>query len=365
MDLCDVTLREGDQLPGRSYSVDQKLEAAGILDDLGLPYVQAGFPATGEKDREVTRTLAGSLEASVVAIARAVPSDVEAALEAEADVIEVFAPLSDLQLEHVLDTSREEVLDVIQAAVDSASDGGATVHLCIVDAFRTEQRHLVTAIEQFDPVEVVNLADTVGIRTPASVRSFLEGLCDRSAVTPSELAVHFHDDLGVGTANVLTAYELGVGKADVSVASYGERAGNASLEEVIAIADLEYGDSMGIDPSRLIPSCHAVLETLDEAVDPRKALLGELVTQHESGLHTAAMLDEPSVFEPFDPARFGGERRLVFGEGTGRGACTKLLERAGIEADEETVNTLLALLAEQGPMDTDEAVALAQREFGG
>lgn len=364
MDLCDVTLREGDQLPGRSYSVDQKLEAAGVLDDLGLPYVQAGFPATGQKDREVTRTLAGSLEASVVAIARAVPSDVEAALEAEADVIEVFAPLSDLQLEHVLDTSREAMFDAMQTAVESASDGGATVHLCIVDAFRTEQRHLVTAIERFDAVQVVNLADTVGIRTPASVSTFLEELCNRTAVTPSELAVHFHDDLGVGTANVMTAYELGIGKADVSVAAYGERAGNASLEEVVAIADLEYGDSMGIDPSELIPSCHAVLETLEETVDPRKSLLGALVTQHESGLHTAAMLDEPSVFEPFDPARFGGERRLVFGEGTGRGAGRKLLERAGVETDEETVNAMLERLAEQGPMGMDEALALARREFG-
>lgn len=365
MDLCDVTLREGDQLPGRSYSVDQKLDAARVLDDLGLPYVQAGFPATGEKDREVTRTLAGSLAASVVAIARAVPRDVEAALAAEADVIEVFAPLSDLQLEHVLDTSREAMFDAMQTAVESAADGGATVHLCIVDAFRTEQRHLVSAIERFDAVEVVNLADTVGIRTPASVRSSLEELCDHPAVTPSDLAVHFHDDLGVGTANVMAAYELGIGKADVSVAAYGERAGNASLEEVVAIADLEYGDTMGIDRSELIPSCHAVLETLDEAVDPRKALLGELVTEHESGLHTAAMLDEPSVFEPFDPARFGGHRRLVFGEGTGRSAARKLLERAGVEADEETVKAMLARLAEQGPMDTDEAVALAQREFGG
>lgn len=364
MRLCDVTLREGEQLPGRSYSVEQKLEAAQVLDELGVPFIQAGFPVTGESDRRVTRTLASSLDAAVVGIARAIPGDVDAALQAEADVVEVFAPLSTLQLTHVLDRPREDVFEAIREAVDQASAGGAAVHLCIVDAFRTEQRHLVDAIERFDDVEYLNLADTVGIRTPTSVRSFLEDLCDASGVAPGRLGVHFHDDLGVATATAMSAYEIGVGRVDVSVASFGERAGNASLEEVVAIADLEYDDPLGVDRSRLIPSCQTVLEGLGEAVQPRKALLGEEVVEHESGLHTAAMLDEPSVFEPFDPARFGGERRLVFGAGTGRGAARKLLARAGIEPDDETVQAFLERLAADGPMGTDEAVSLAERAFG-
>lgn len=365
MDLCDVTLREGDQLPGRSYSVEQKLEAAHVLDELGVPLVQAGFPVTGKRDREVTRTLADSLDAAVVGLARAVPGDVDAALEAAADVIEILAPISARQLTHVVHRPREEMYEAIREAIDRAATGGATVHLCIVDAFRTDQRHLVDAIDRFGDVGVVNLADTVGIRTPTSVRTFLDGLCDASGVAPERLGVHFHDDLGVATANAVSAYEVGVGRVDVSVASFGERAGNASLEEVVAIADLEYDDSLGVDRSILIPSCHAVLDGLGETIQPRKALLGEEVVEHESGIHTAAMLDEPSVFEPFDPARFGGERRLVFGEGTGRGAARKLLERAGIDPDEDTVRTMLELLAREGPVGTDEAVALAEREFGG
>lgn len=361
MRLLDATLREGSQMPGRDYSVDQKVSAARALDDFGLPYVQVGFPATGERDREAVRRLAGDLRADVVAIARAVESDVEAALAADADVVEVFAPLSSLHLEHAIGKSREEAFAMLGEAVDRIHEGGATAHVTFVDAFRTDREHLVRAFETFD-AEYVTLADTVGARTPRSVESILSDLAPD--VDLGRVGVHFHDDLGVATANVLTAYEVGVAKADVSVASLGERAGNPALEEVVVAGDLEYDESFGLDREALVPACHAVLDALDEAVDPRKAVLGEEVTQHESGIHTAAMLEEPSVFEPYSPERFGGERTLLFGRGTGRTGARRLLERAGVEADAETVDAFLDLLGDEGPMDAETAEQRAREAFG-
>lgn len=361
MDLCDVTLREGDQMPGRDYSVDQKVAAGEALDRLGVAFLQAGFPITGETDRETVSVLADRTDADVVALARATPGDVDAALEADADVVEVMAPLSDVQLEHALGTSRGDVFSMLEEAVDRAQEGGATAHVTLVDAFRTDVAHLVDAFERFPDVPHVNLADTVGARSPRSVRCLLEELGD--TVDRSRVGVHFHDDMGVATANVLASYDAGVGKADVSVASLGERAGNPALEEVVVAGTTDLDESFGLDLTEVIPTCNEVLDALEESVEPRKAVLGREVTEHESGIHTAAMLDEPATFEPFAPADFGGNRRLLFGAGTGRTGARKLLERAGVSPTDDRVTTLLDALAERGPLETEEAIALVADLF--
>lgn len=361
MELSDVTLREGDQMPGRSYSVEQKVSAGKALDRLGLDYIQAGFPITGETDREAIRQLSTAVDADVVSLARATQSDVEAALEADTDVVEVFISISDTQLEHVLGMDRETALSTLAEAVDRGREGGATVHVSLADAFRASPDHIAEVAETLPDVEYLTLADTVGARVPTSVRTHLQEIAE--SVDLDRVGVHFHDDLGVATANVLTAYDVGVARADVSVAALGERAGNPALEEVVAAGVTEYDDTFGVDESRLVPSCHDVLDTLGEDVDPRKAVLGSEVCEHESGIHTTAMLDEPSVFEPFDPSRFGGERRLLFGANTGRTGAKKLLERAGIEPTDQRVTDFLDRLAERGELETEAAVAEAESMF--
>lgn len=359
MFLNDVTLREADQMPGRDYSVEQKVEAGRKLNALGLVFIQPGFPVTGEKDREVIRRLADTCDARIVALARAVEKDIEAAVEAEADVVEVIVPISDLQLEYTLGKSRDVVVKMAREAVDLVRDHDAVPHLTLIDAFRTETEYLREIANEFEEVEYLTLADTVGAKTPVSVERLLSEL--EGSVDLSRIGVHFHDDMGVATANVLAAYGAGVGKADVSVASLGERAGNPALEEVVVSGVVEYEDSFGVDECELVPACEGVLATLGEedVAGPRKAVLGSEVTEHESGIHTAAMLQDPSVFEPFDPYRFGGQRRLLFGTGTGASGASTLLSRAGVEPTDSRVEEFLSLLAEAGPVDETEALGLA------
>lgn len=361
MILTDVTVREASQMPGRSYSAEQRIEAGLAIDRLGVDRIQAGFPVTGEVDREVTRELAARADAEVGAIARALPGDVEAALDADAEAVEVFAPVSDLHLEHDLGKPREEVLEMVESAVGSLLDGGVRVRVAVLDAFRTDHEHLATVAERFGDDATIGLADTVGCRSPKTVRETLDRLAE--TIDLDRVSVHFHNDLGVGPANVLAAYECGVANADVAVGALGERVGNPALEEVVATGDLEYGESFGVDPEKLVPVAEDVLDALGEEVSERKPILGREATTHEAGLHTAAMLEEPSLFEPFDPARFGGKRTLVFGEGTGRGGARKILERAGVEPTEERVEAFRELLTERGPMDQDEATALARDEM--
>jgi len=373
--LRDVTIREGAQMPGRRYGVADRVAAARALDRLGLDAIQAGFPVVGETDREAIRRLAGDVDADVVALARATTGDVEAALDAEADVIEVIVPTSDRQLEHVLGESREAAMEMAGEALDRAREGGADVHLTLVDGFRTDPAHLVDVFAAFPSVPTITVADTVGARTPERVRGIVADLVERG-VDGDRLGVHFHDDLGVAVANTLAAARAGATTADVSVASLGERAGNAALERVV-VSDRVDGADRGstggrtnaddgvfdVDHTDLVPACEAALDALGESVDPRTPVLGADVTTHESGIHTAAMLRDPGTFEPFDPATFGGERRLVFGEGSGRGSARALLERAGVEPTDDRVAALLDLLAERGPMDAEAAVELVDERL--
>ncbi|THE64903.1 citramalate synthase [Salinadaptatus halalkaliphilus] len=360
-DLCDVTIRESEQLPGRSYDLEAKREAGRALDDLGVAFVQVGFPITGKTDRRAVATLADELEADIVAIARTLDRDVDAAIESGADVIEVFAPLSTRHLETTLDTDRETAFDRMRRAVDRAAASGATVHLSIMDAFRTADEHVDRAIDRFEDVAVVTLADTVGAMAPLALEQRLGALVD-SGVDPDRLGVHLHDDLGVATANALVAARHDVGRLDVSVASLGERAGNPALEEVAIHCDREGYAELGLETAELVPRCEDVLAALEEPVDERKAVLGRDVFEHESGLHTAAMLRDPSTFEPFDPETYGGERSLVFGAGSGSGAARALLEAAGVEATDARVETILSALEREGPVDLEGALELARDE---
>jgi isopropylmalate/homocitrate/citramalate synthase len=255
------------------------------------------------------------------------------------------------------------MLSMLGEAVDYVQDHGVPVHVTLADAFRTEHDHLVEIIETLPNVAFVSLADSVGARTPATVQAYLDGLDGH--VDFDRLGVHFHDDMGCATANALAAYHAGVGKADVSVAGLGERAGNSALEEVAVACTVDHGDDLGLDSGELVPVCRGVLDTLGEAYGERKAVLGAKVAEHESGIHTAAMLSDPATLEPFAPDLFGGQRRLVFGKPTGGGSARHLLRRAGIEPDEETVTAYLDALAAAGPLDLDDALALAEREFGG
>ena len=362
--IRDVTIREAAQMPGRSYGVEARVAAGRALDRLGIEAIQAGFPIVGETDREAISRLAGDggVDAAVVGLARATTGDVDAALDADADVVEVIVPTSDRQLEHVLDAPREEALAMAGEALDRARAGGVAAHLTLVDGFRTDPAHLADACNRFPSVPTITVADTVGARTPDTVRRIVGDLVDRG-VDGDRLGVHFHDDLGVSAANTLAAVRAGATSADASVASLGERAGNAALERIIVADAVDGDDAFAVDRSALVPACRAVLDALDEGINPRTPVLGEAVTAHESGIHTAAMVRDPGTFEPFDPAAFGGERRLVFGEGSGRGSARALLEREGVEPTDERVSRLLDSLAERGPMDADAAAALIEESF--
>jgi len=357
MRLRDVTLREGAQMPGNEYTVEERVEAGSALDQLGIETIQAGFPIVGDDHANVVARLAPITGSDISALARARIGDIDAALEANADVVDLFVSVSDGMLAHVFKQSREEVWETLSDAVGYAEDHGSPVRIGLMDGFRTDAEHIVETAERF-PSYDIGLADTVGGRTPSFVSTFISEI-EAGGVDLSRIGVHFHEDLGVSVANTLVAAEHGVGTADVSVAALGERAGNTPIEQLIVAAAEEHDADFGIERSNLVPVCREVLGALGEEIDPRRPVIGEEVVQHEAGLHTAVMMDEPWVFEPFDPSVFGGSRELIFGELTGRGAARKLLDKTDTTLTDEAVEALLDELADRGPVELDEARAIA------
>ena len=360
MQLLDVTLREGEQRSGVSYSVDQKVRGAELLDDLGVDYVEVGFPVANDGTVAVCERL--ETDAAIVGLARGIEGDVDAAVDAGVDVVNLIVPASDVQREHVLGVDRESLVARTGEIYDYAREAGVEVHVGGMDSFRADPAFLDELVRAVD-APVFTLLDTVGAATPGMVEA-LVGAIDHD---PARLGVHFHRDLGVATANVLAAAELGVGRADATVGGIGDRVGNVALEEVVVAGTVGRPTvDFDVDLDRLVPSCLELLDVLGESIPANKPVLGELAYEHESGMHTAAMLDEPEVYEAFEPGRFGAERRLLFGPSSGRGAARRLLERAGADAPaEETVEAFLTRLhALDEHVDLERAVAMAEEDVG-
>ena len=353
MDLLDVTLREGQQRPGRSYGVDQKIEAIRSLDALGVDAIQVGFPAAGDRTAEVVAGV--DVEARLTAIARAVPADVEAAIDAGVDTVEVFAPTSERQRTQLLGLTLDELLDRLEEVLASVAAAGRRATFTAMDGFRTAPAELNRLVSRLD-VARFGVADTVGGRLPHEVEAVIAAL----DTDPAGLAAHFHDDLDLATANAIAAARAGVGRIDVAVGGIGERAGNTPLETTVVAAH-HAGLETAVDQSALIPRCRAVLDALGEPVPAFQPVIGEAVFQHGAGIHTAAMLDDPGTFEAFDPGTFGGSRSLWFGEQTGRGAAERLIERAGGEPTAEAVDRVLAALGDlDGAVPLETALEIAR-----
>lgn len=358
VEFKDLTLREGSQVPDLQIAEETGFEVLDALAELGVDCVEVSFPRAWK--RVAWYRHADELGLRTAALARAVPGDVDAALDVDPDEIEVIVNTSDVQLEYALGTSREEARELLVSNVERAVEGGVDAGVTLMDAMRADDDFLAsTARAAVDAdAEHVTLADTTGAGTPEDISETVAAVVDEVG-EEADVAIHTHDDMGVATANSAAAIAAGASSVDVTVGGIGERAGNAPLEEV-ALLLAERGDDPALELEELVPACRRVHEALGVEISPGKPILGERAFRHESGMHTAAMLQEPSTYEPFAPDTYGGQRRLLFGADTGRGAVRALLADADIEPTEGAVADALAAIesaAESRGRPLDEAEA--------
>jgi len=355
--IFDTTLRDGEQAPGFSLRIDEKLKLARQLRTLGVDIIEAGFPIASEADAEAVRMIATHVRGPVIAaLARCHPTDIDRAGWALAPAprrrIHVFIATSDLHLERKLRISREECLRAAMAAVRRARQFTDDVQFSAEDATRSDPQFLWQVIEGViqSGAKTINLPDTVGYSTPDEVAEFFGTVIKR---VPSSdqvtFSAHCHDDLGLAVANTLSAIGAGARQIECTINGIGERAGNASLEEVVMAIHVR-GDRLpftnGINTREIFGTSQLLTALTGEGVQANKAIVGRNAFAHEAGIHQDGMLKDRRTYEIMRPEDVGATASLVLGKHSGRHAVQRRCEQIGCTLDRETLDVVYRAVIE-------------------
>jgi 2-isopropylmalate synthase len=360
--VFDTTLRDGEQSPGCSMNVQEKLRLARQLDRMGVDVIEAGFPIASEGDFEAVQSVAAALPRPVVAgLARACKPDIERAWQALKGAahprIHVFLATSDIHLQYKLKISRQQALEQARDSVRLAKSLCSDVEFSPEDATRTEPEFLFQILEAAIEAgaTTLNIPDTVGYSMPVEFGELIQTI--RQHVRGADqvvISAHCHNDLGLAVANALAAIAAGARQVECTINGIGERAGNASLEEIVMamrVRSDRYAYETGVVSEQLYPASQMLSEITGIPVQPNKAIIGRNAFAHEAGIHQDGMLKNPLTYEIMTPRSVGvPDSRLVLGKHSGRHALGLRCEQLGYRFDRRVLDEiyrLFVILADQ------------------
>jgi 2-isopropylmalate synthase len=348
--VFDTTLRDGEQSPGISFDLAEKVEIAQQLARLGVDVIEAGFPIASPGDFDGVQAIARGVQGPVICgLARTSAQDIDAAWNAIRDSerprIHTFVSTSDIHIEHQLRTSREDVKGQARAAVAHARSLCDDVEFSPMDATRADVEFTAEVVEIAveEGATTINVPDTVGYSLPSEYAAMFRRLNELvPALSGVTLSVHCHDDLGLAVANSLSGLEAGCRQVECAINGLGERAGNASLEEVVMALhtrSAQIGLWSGVRTREIARSSRLVSRLSGYAVPPNKAIVGRNAFAHESGIHQDGVLKERTTYEIMDATTVGLEtNQIVLGKHSGRHALRAALEELGFEVDGPALN---------------------------
>src|SRR5690348_11291708 len=374
--IFDTTLRDGEQSPGCSMTVPEKLLMAKKLVELGVDILEAGFPIASEGDFEAVDAVSREFPwAQVAALARCCTLDVERAAKslqnARRPRIHTFIATSDIHLKYKLKKTQQQVLDEAVAAVELARQHVDDVEFSAEDGARTSQEFLekISKAVVAAGARTVNIPDTVGYSTPREYGAIIGGVV-KALGDCAVVSVHCHDDLGLAVANSLAAVEAGARQIECTINGIGERAGNCSLEEVVMIMKTRpdmYPYRTGIHTEHLFAASELLASTITFGPQPNKAIVGRNAFAHEAGIHQDGYLKEKTTYEIIDPRSVGvPEGKLVLGKHSGRHALNQRCKDLGFELTREELDglyhrfTAVADHRKKGLMDEEIAALVAE-----
>jgi 2-isopropylmalate synthase len=367
--IFDTTLRDGEQTPGVSLTFEDKIEIARQLSLLGVDSIEAGFPASSDGERKVMKEIVkAGLDSEICGLARANRNDIDAAIGCDVDAVHVFIPTSPVQMKYAVNLTPEQVISATVDSVEYVKKHGLTCEFSPMDATRSALPFLkqVCRAAEKAGMDRLNVPDTVGIMIP---RTTSELIGDIKTAVKVPISIHCHDDFGMAVANSLAAVEAGATQVHCTINGLGERAGNASLEEVVMALHMIYKLKTGVN-SRLLYSTSRMVATLTGiTVQANKAIVGENAFAHESGIHTRGVTVKPLTFEPIKPEVVGRTRKLVAGKLAGTRGIKAELEEISIHPTEEQLKEIVQRvkdLGDKGKMVTDaDLLALTSAVMGG
>ena len=343
--IFDTTLRDGEQSPGCSMNVQEKLRLARQLERLGVDVVEAGFPIASDGDFEAVQAISASVRRPVIAaLARACPGDIERAFQAlqnaERPRIHVFLATSDIHLKYKLRISREQCLEQARESVLRAKALCADVEFSPEDATRTDREFLCKVVEAVvgAGATTVNIPDTVGYTMPEEYARILRVLRETvPGIEKVTISTHCHNDLGLAVANSLAGVQAGARQVECTINGIGERAGNASLEEIVMAMRVRpdrYPYETGVLSEQIYPSSQMLADITRVPVQPNKAITGRNAFAHEAGIHQDGVLKNPLTYEIMTPQSVGvPDSKLVLGKHSGRHALAMRCEQLGHQFD--------------------------------
>jgi 2-isopropylmalate synthase len=377
--IFDTTLRDGEQCPGATMTLEEKLEVADLLDSMGVDIIEAGFPIASEGDFESVREIAKRAQNAVIAgLARAVSADIaragQAVRPARRPRIHTFVSTSPIHLEFQMRKSAAEVLEIIAATVSQARGLAEDVEWSAMDATRTPIDFLCRCVETAIKAgaTTINLPDTVGYATPEEYGAMFRAVRERVPNADNAVfSVHCHDDLGLAVANSLAGVQAGARQIECTINGIGERAGNAALEEVVMAIKTRHDVlpyRVGVDTTMLTRASKLVSAATSFPVQYNKAIVGRNAFAHESGIHQDGILKHTQTYEIMTPESVGvSKTSLVMGKHSGRNAFRSKLKELGYELGEnafEDAFSRLKALADRKKVIYDEDIeALVDEEI--
>jgi 2-isopropylmalate synthase len=331
--IFDTTLRDGEQTPGVSLTPEDKLVLARQLDKLGVDIIEAGFPLASRGEKEAVKRIAKEgLNSVVCGLSRVKKEDIDACLDCDVGLVHTFVPTSDIQIEHTVKKTKEEVVQLAVEAVGYIKDHGVACLFSAMDASRTDLDFLIKIYNEVEGAgaDIINIPDTVGVMVPPAMRILSKKVLD---VVNIPVDVHCHNDFGLAVPNTIAAVEAGAREVQVSINGLGERAGNANLEEVVMSLVAIYGVKTDIDTKYLVETSRLVEKMTGIKIPPNYPIVGENAFAHESGIHTHGVISDARTFEPgfMTPEMVGHKRRIVSGKHAGIHGTAAMLEEMGFK----------------------------------
>jgi len=379
--IFDTTLRDGEQSPGATMDLHEKVQMALQLETLGVDVMEAGFPIASQSELEAIRKVAGAVtRTTVAALARSKRADIDCAYEAVKDavspLIHVFISTSDIHLDHILRMSREQVIELARDSVQYARSLVDNVEFSAMDATRSDRGYLAQVVEAAIDAgaKVINIPDTVGYTLPQEMRQLIEYLVENvNGVDRITLSTHCHNDLGLAVANSLAAIEGGVRQVECTVNGIGERAGNASLEELVMAlrtrADLMEFET-GIRTQEIYKTSKLLGSLTGLFVAYNKPIVGRNAFAHESGIHQHGVISKSATYEimlPQDVGRTSSE--LVLGRHSGRHGLRKRCEELGYQlsgdALDDVYRRFIALTDKKKEVYDEDLLVILEEEIEG
>lgn len=346
--IFDTTLRDGEQSPGFSMNQEEKLRLALQLERLQVDVIEAGFPIASEGDFNTVREISKQINNSIVAaLCRTTTKDIDraaASVEPAAKPrIHTFIATSDIHMKHKLKKSREEVLGSAVNAVEHAKKFCDEVEFSAEDATRSDPEFLYQIFEAVIKAgaQVINVPDTVGYAMPWEFGKLIKNIRENVPnIDQATVSVHCHNDLGVGVANSLIGMRNGADQIECTINGIGERAGNASLEEIVmAIATRDTDRKTNIVTEELVPASKLLSEITGHKVQPNKAVVGDNAFAHEAGIHQHGVLNNPMTYEIMTPKSVGlKSNKIVLGKHSGRFALNMKLKKLGYDLSKKELN---------------------------